>query len=138
MSQAIATMPGELRHGKLLVRSWERFATAFRRNKDGPVVIRVERVTATRSQQANAYLWGVVYRLMAEETGHEPEDIHDDMCLRFLTKRLTWVNEQTGEVEERDVPGRSRSLDVNEFYTFVEKVRLFAAEWLGLTIPDPE
>ena len=131
-------MPGELRHGKLLVQSWQRFAAAFAVSRDGPVVIRVERVTATRSQQANAYLWGVVYRLMAEETGHDPEEIHDDMCLRFLSKTLTWVNEQTGEVEERQVPGRSRSLDVTEFHEFVERVRLFAAEWLGLTIPDPE
>lgn len=39
-----------------------------------------------RSNQQNRYLFGVVYKLIADETGHTPEEIHEHMRWRFLRK----------------------------------------------------
>lgn len=98
----------------------------------------LKRYQDTRSARANRYLWGVVYAAIAEDTGQEPESIHEAMKERFLVKTdIVFVNAKTGEMEEHRVVGSSAGLKVSEFYQFVENVRLFAGEWLGLRIPDP-
>ena len=95
-----------------------------------------------RSEQANAYLWGVVYRLMAEYTGHTEDEIHDAMCAVFLPnerKRLTFFHALMGEVLDVEIDTRrSSKLTGTAFYDFVEQVRQFARESLGVETPDPD
>lgn len=89
-----------------------------------------------RSVRANSYLW-VVYGYIAEETGDSPEDVHEFMKAKFLGHRTIRLNDKRGAMEEQVVVGSSAALTSGDFYDYVEKVRLFAAEWLGLSIPDP-
>lgn len=127
-----------IKGGKLFVRDRDSFDQAFAKWKDGDVTLRVEKLSATRSLQANRYYFGVVLDLMAQETGHTKEELHDDMCDRFLRRRLVYLHAETGQIEEREIAGRSSKLSVGEFYEFVEKVRQFAGEFLCMTIPDPD
>jgi hypothetical protein len=91
-----------------------------------------------RSSEANAYLWGVVYELMSEATGQDALSIHEAMKQRFMThKVVSLTNAVTGECEEYDVVGSTRT-SIRRFYYFVEQVRAFAGEWLGLVVPDPD
>lgn len=129
---------GVIVNGKLKVRNQRDFNEAMSAMADGEVVVTIEKRRATRSQRANRYYFGVCLNLISEATGHTVDELHDDMCLRFLTKRVNYTNPETGEVDEREVPGRSSKLNVNEFYDFVERVRQFGAEFLGLAIPDPD
>lgn len=104
------------------------------------VTIQVHR--DTRSQKANAYLWGVVYAIAAEDTGHSPEDLHDAMCERFLPnerKRVEFFNRLTGESLAVDTEARRTSkLSGAPFYDFVENVRQFLREFLHIETPDPD
>lgn len=94
---------------------------------------------ATRSTQANAYYWGVVVQLATAHTGDEPEDFHDEMCARFLARRrIDVIDHETGEAVEVVIPGRSSRLSIGDFYAFVERVRLFCGEFLGVETPDPD
>lgn len=97
--------------------------------------------TETRSERANAYLWGVVYREIAAYTGHTVEDIHGAMVERYLPnerKRVEFFNRHSGEVLEIDTDRRRTSkLSGQAFYDFVEHVRLFAQEFLAVDTPDP-
>jgi hypothetical protein len=96
-------------------------------------------VSDKRSDRASAYYWGVVVKLASEHTGMEPEDLHDEFCARFLTRRqIEVVDYATGEAEQVTVPGRSSSLSVRDFYEFVERVRQFLAEHLDVVTPDPD
>jgi hypothetical protein len=108
--------------------------------KDGSVVVRIELVTprAVRAIKLNRYYWGHVLRLISDYTGDDVDDLHDQMCARFLTRRVLVVNKRTGEVEELQVVGRSSKLDSDAFWDFVLKVRLFAGEWLGVETKDPD
>lgn len=133
--QAAATVD---EHGKLVLESPATFAQSMRQFKPGPVVVTVDRRTDRRSHAANRFLWGVVYAHISEYTGADPEDIHDEMCARFTTRTVSYANPHTGEMVETEVVGRTSRMSVKEFYEFVEKVRLFAAEFFGLTIPDPD
>jgi hypothetical protein len=89
-----------------------------------------------RSNQANRYLFGVIYRDIEEATGQDKETTHDEMCTRFLTKTIHYTNPATSEVVQMEVVGRTSAMKVSEFHRFVEQVKLFAAEFFGLTFED--
>jgi hypothetical protein len=95
-----------------------------------------------RSTEAHRYLFGPVYNAMLDYMGDTSEAaklaLHEVMKRRFLKKSIVRiVNYQTGEIEEEEVVESSTIQTVKGFYAFTEQVRLFASEWMGLTIPDP-
>lgn len=95
-----------------------------------------------RSTEAHRYLMGPVYNAMLDYIGDTSEAaklaLHEVMKRRFLKRSVVRiVNVQTGEIEEEEVVESSTIQTVKGFYQFVEQVRLFASEWMGLTIPDP-
>ena len=105
----------------------------------GPLDVIVRPHQVRRSSRANRYYWGVVLGWISEETGQDKEAIHEEMCWQFLEKRvLTLTNKTTGETTERLLRGESSKLPVAKFYEFVERVRLWAAEWLQIEIPEPD
>lgn len=98
-----------------------------------------------RSEQANAYYWGQVLTPMSKDGSdgdQSPEEIHDAMCAMFLPdepKRVAFFNRMTGETLEVETDARRSSrLKGDEFYTFVEQVRKFALEFLGVRTEDPD
>ena len=115
---------------------------AFRAFKGQHVDVTIDRHTDTRSARANAYLWGPVYREIAAYTGHTVEDIHEAMVARFLPseqKRVAFFNRTSGEVLEVSTSRRRTSkLTGQAFFDFVEAVRQFAAEFLGVETEDPD
>lgn len=99
-----------------------------------------ERVTVTiaqeelnRSTRANAYLWGVVYKLMSEESGYTPEELHEVMRERHNGRTI--IDPFTGEEKRIGLP--TRDLKVEPFGHFIEAVMVDGAEWLGISFPEP-
>lgn len=109
----------------------------LRQHQDCEIVITIEPAQAKRSNQANKYLWGPIYDTVAEYTGQEKQDIHDEMCVRFTTETISYVNPKTGEQVETEVVRRTSGMTVAQFHAFVEKVKLFCAEFFGLTFEEP-
>lgn len=98
---------------------------------------------ATRSEKANAYLWGVVYETIVKqsESGNTAEDLHDAFCERFILsehKQVEFFNKMTGEHLVTDVTRRSSALQGGPFYDFVENIREFARQFWGIETPDPD
>lgn len=96
---------------------------------DVPVRVVFERVKRTRSQQQNAYYWGVVLRSAAQETGHHPDELHEYFKSRFLVAARLTVGDDT-----RDVPASTTRLTTGQFAEYVDRVVLFLAE-LGCIVP---
>ena len=119
----------------------ERFAACLVGLKDGPWEIPAP-VRQTRSQKANAYYWSTVLPLLAKENEQTPENLHDAMCETFLPndfRRVEFFSRMTGEVLRVTVDKRrSSKLTGAAFYDFVERVRLWGVEFLGVTTPDPD
>ncbi len=90
------------------------------------ILIRKHRKARTLPQ--NSFLWGVVYQIISDETGHEPEEIHDAMKDLFLTDR-------SGPFPLVRSTTDLSTVEFNEYFT---KIQRFAAEKLDLVIPDPE
>lgn len=105
-------------------------------NKDGhiqyPIEISSREWKPKRSEQANRYLFGVVYAIISQETGNNVNDLHEF----YLGEFFGW--------EEYEVLGRKRvrprersSKQVkSRFSEFLESVISHAAS-LGIVIPPP-
>lgn len=96
------------------------------------VKVTVEPYRRTRSNEQNRALWGLAYRILAEATGHQAEDLHEF----FLGEYFGWdVIEVMGQ--KRRVPKRRShtmtTIEFADFYTFIQQR---AAE-IGFDVPNP-
>ncbi len=101
----------------------------------GRVKVTLEPEIERRRARANRYYWGVVLKMMAEETGHTPDQIHEFMKIRHNSSKATITDPLTGE--EVLLPQSTAKLSIADFSVYLERVMLFAAEWLGIVFPDP-
>lgn len=104
------------------------------------VQITVEKVRSKRSIFQNSFYWAVVcpcVQLGLYEAGWSeiktPVNAHDRMKELFLKKSV--VNEKTGEVHESI--GSTKELTKSEFMDYIAEIQQWAAEYLGVVIPDP-
>ena len=102
---------------------------------------------ATRSNEQNALLFGVVYPPIAEAMGYEVEAIHEYM----LGRHFGWVDVKVPKTPRnpegiesrpfrtttRDEHGKRSVLDTREFTEFYEFVQRIGSE-CGVFVPDPD
>lgn len=134
--QAEFVVIAEARRGALTYdrRTFGRLAAQLR---DGHYELYVQRLRAARSQQANRYYWGVVIKALCDHTGYTPDELHEVLKQKFLPKSLALLD-GNGDVKGEFVMGGSTAkLKVDEFHAYLEQVRRFAAEELGVYTPDP-
>ena len=93
--------------------------------------VTVEKRRLHRSNQQNRYYWGVVLNVIAKETGHSAEELHEIYKRMFLPRK-------TIKYKERDypVPGTTTECDISDFHEYIERVRAEAAS-LGIIVPNP-
>jgi hypothetical protein len=96
--------------------------------KPGKYFLCVEKNSKLRSVQQNRYLWGVVYKMISDDTGYTPEEVH------FLMKKQFLSYEKNG-VEFLNSTTKLKAVD---FDTYIENIRRFAAMELSINIPDPQ
>lgn len=124
---------GRVEKGQVVFDDPRRWRGVVGRHEGKRVKVTIERERKLRSLKANAYLWGVVYRTIAEWSGHDDEEIHDAMKSMFLPKRELLL--PTGE--EIPAHGSTRVLDDVEFSDYVSKVKRWAGEQ-GVLVPEPD
>ena len=135
-----AVVKGDIVQGKLQVGASQRSALqeAVLTWSDGPVTVSVERESATRSVQANAYYWAIVVKALADHTGYTPDETHDLLKIKFLPKDVALAS-HTGEVvAEFVIGGSTKQLTSGEFYDYVEQIRQWAFEKLDVDMPPPD
>lgn len=118
-------------NGALRLEDKDAFGRAMWRMRPGPVVVKIERPSSSRSAQANRYYWGVVLALIAEHTGYEQDELHE-----YFKKRFNPATVALGEAEET-IGGSTAKLDTTAFHDYVERIRRFAETELDVRIPDP-
>lgn len=99
--------------------------------KNGEYRVVFEPIKHQRSLPQNRLLW-LWLTFIEEQTGQDKEDLKDFFASLFLTKEI----EMNGRIE-RIVLGTSR-LKKDEMTEFLDKMSLWCAENLGITLPSPE
>ena len=96
----------------------------------------VKRYRKTRSNQQNAYLWGVCYKTILDTElleGWTSDDLHDF----FLGEHFGWKEYWGFGLKKIKPINRSSKLSTTEFMDFVDFIQRFMAE-KGVFIPDPD
>ena len=137
MAFPVVTASGVIRNGRLVIHDRKAFDSAVRGLKEGwEVDIEISRFRATRSVQQNRYYHGVVLQAISEFTGMDSATLHDLFKVKFLSREEAVVN-TAGEIVDKVILGTgTRGLTVDEFTAYIEQIRVWAAEKLGLDIPE--
>ena len=136
---ALAVASAVVKDGRLFIHNRKAFDSAVESIRPGTQVeIAVTRLYATRSIKQNRWYWGVCVELLSEHTGYGPEEMHDILKAKFLPKRLAVSNGNGRIVDSFVIGGSTRELNTVEFKDYTERVQQWAAEDLGVVIPDPE
>lgn len=109
--------------------------------------VEVEQQKSRRSDDQNAYYWGVVVEMISQAAGYEAAEVHEFLCgtrWGWKDKRVPKTPRNPDGIES--VPmrttttkgGKRAVLPVMEFAEFIEFARRFAADKLSLYIPDPD
>lgn len=119
--------------------SLDLFFEKFYQLPNGDYIFTVTPNRKTRSNQQNAYLWGVVYPavlLGLKDAGWEithEEQVHEYCKQAFAAREV--INKDTGEV--LSLPSSTARMQTTEFNVYVDKIKAFALEYLNVTIPEP-
>jgi hypothetical protein len=126
-----------------LIKDGELIIPSMPKLKDGDYVVSIKKKRETRTYSQLKYLFGVVYKIIAKETGHDIDDIHSAMKDMFLkSKLMLHRTDQEGREVTYWIPYTQSLSDVGgvsieSMIEYIENVRKWAGEWLGLIIPDP-
>lgn len=125
------------KHGSYDIRALHDFLNAA---SDGVYNISVKRSRHCRSNNQNAYLWGVAYPILLTSMVREGweltsvNEVHG-IFKHLLTSRKV-INRHTGEVVE--FPASTAYMNTVEFTSYVDQIRKYAREYLNTEIPDPQ
>jgi hypothetical protein len=124
--------------GKLHLQSPEVFKQAICAYAGKFVEVTVREQRNRRSDRQLRWYWGQILELLSEHTGYTPDELHEYCKSRFIPKRLAICDGNGVIVDERVVGGSTGKLNTTEMAEYCEAVRKFAAEDLGVVIPDPD
>ena len=114
--------------GKLHLNKPDEFADFLRNIGDGEVMVEVYKQKKRRSDEQNAYYWGVVIKLLSDNTGEFPEDIHEALKWKFLRK---------SSIKGLESVRSTAKLTKAEFEDYLMKVRTWANMEMQINIPLP-
>jgi hypothetical protein len=98
-----------------------------------PCEVVVSKWKPKRSDQANRYLWGVVYAIISQETGNEVNDLHEF----YLGSFFGWEEYKVFDKTKLRPRERSSKQIKARFSEFIEYIIAHAAG-LGIIVPPPE
>lgn len=101
-----------------------------------------------RTDSQNAYLWAVPNKMISDVTGYEVLEVHEYLCGQhwgWKDKRVPKTPRNPKGVESvpvrtttRNEQGKRSVLTTVQFADYVDFVQRFAAQKLGLVVPDPD
>ena len=84
-----------------------------------------------RTIPMNKLYWGVYIRTIADELGYFPDELHDELKLKFNPRdsKLNLGNK---------VGGSTTKMKRQEFSFYLERIKIWALRDYGIELPEPE
>lgn len=127
MKKIVPIFAGWVKGGKVLLdlrREFDRYASSFEGKR---IQLVLKKYKTQRSIEQNKYYWGVIIKILSEEFGYFPEEIHDALRFKFLrvSGRVLSIAKSTTE------------LTTIEFEIYQEQIRVWALTEHQIKIPLP-
>jgi len=118
---------GKVDNGRIVLKDPKKYSLVVWSLNNKDIELTVGKPSKTRSNQENRYYWGVVIKILSDETGYSDNEMHDALRMLFLLDR------------ERKVPTliSTTSLSTVQFEEYMSKVRAWASSDLDVYIPEP-
>ena len=97
------------------------------------ITVTYQAIKPTRSLLQNKYYWGVVIAMLAREIGYTPEVMHEYMKEIFLSASYLGMPDGQGLTYHPS----TKTLSKKEFDDYIQKIRIWAGDFLSLDIPLP-
>jgi hypothetical protein len=104
-------------------------------NKDVTLSISIKK--KKRSSHQNEYYWGCIVPLVQKGLHDLGNDFSKQMTHEFLKANFNKKEIELKEGHWIDSPGSTTELSTIEFMEYIARIQQFAAEMLGIVIPDP-
>lgn len=105
----------------------------YLKTREGKAVsVKFCRPTSTRSLEQNRYYWGVCLTIIAQETGHNTEELHTAIKDILLPRKFIKLGNREVEVTKT-----TTDLNTTEFEQYLERLRTWASTELNISIPLP-
>jgi hypothetical protein len=101
------------------------------------IAISIEVRGRKRTNPQNSYYWKIVVPLVQQAMNSFGNDFDKDEVHEFLKKEFNWEDKEMKEGMYVRVPRSTTKLSTTEFSDYKEKIQQFAAEVLGVYVPDP-
>ena len=124
-------LKAKIEDNKLIWFNPERFQELLK-SMSGGIEVVFRKVKSPRTNQQNRYYWGVIIKILSEELGYDPQDLHYALRSRFLA-----TIEDQGTAGGLTIPKSTTSLSTKEFEAYMEEIRRWSAGFLATTIPEP-
>lgn len=102
-----------------------------------PFKCAIDDIYPVRSVDFNDYLWGFIYTPIAEETGHTPEEVHEECKRKYNFRHDFEYNKEKGKYELVAGVGSTTELNTKEIWDYAMKIRAEAEIELHITLHLP-
>ena len=132
MSRITPIHRGIIQNGKIKIFDRDRFRTWLNKFEDETrIEVIVKKEDKSRSTQQNRYYWGVVLRVIGDELGYDPEELHDLFKSMSLKKHIDF------EGKRYEIVRSTTSLTTDEMAEYIDKIIRWASEQ-GIEVPEAE
>lgn len=97
-------------------------------DKEKPYLITIEEFKQPRTLNQNSYLWGVVYKVIAQEMGVNINDVHEELKAELGIKEEK-PSIITGEISER--LKSTSNYDTKEMTNYINSIKVWALGFFG-------
>ena len=126
---------GTVINGKFRPYDKERFIAEFKSLEGKRIEVIVRPESRQRSNPQNKYYWGVVLKILSNETGYEPDELHLIFKDLFL-KEYAEINKEDKRIVIPYLKSTTE-LSTQEFEDYLTRIKRWAAIELNIYIPEP-
>lgn len=104
--------------GKIVFDHRDRFAAHLHALTGERIVVTIAKAETQRTMSQNRYYWSCVVRLLSEHCGYEEGAMHAELKRHFGVES-------------------TKTMTLEEFGSYVDRVRIWARTEMGVELPDP-
>ena len=115
----IPKFPAVVLQGRIELHDKKSFREYMQKLEGQQVDLTVKKWKDQRSVQQNCYYWAVVVKIISDDTGNDPETVHEFLKAKFLPKCETIIKD-----EKQILAGCTHDLNKDNFFAdYVDPIR---------------